>query len=192
MANELLYGDQIHLQNGYMGFQAGGFLDTYNNLPSPMLHCVATANSPTRAAGSGTWEVLSASGQAKGQPVLSGDLIHVHNLYSSDGGYLDTYDNVGSIQGSVGGMYVVGTSQAPDRDDLGTGRWRIFGQTSSPYDRRVRIGDVVHFWNLYQGSGGFLETNQNNDNPGLMLDVCTNAYYNRENVQVADWKILKA
>ncbi|QDO03775.1 hypothetical protein FNV62_53635 [Streptomyces sp. RLB3-17] len=76
MASELKYGDQIHLQNGYNGWQ-GGYLDTLNNHTTAGLkHYAAIADSPTRGTGTGTWEIISASGKAAGWPVLSGDLVH--------------------------------------------------------------------------------------------------------------------
>ena len=90
MANELKYGDQINLQNGYNGWQ-GGYLDTIN--PSTATGAksgVETATTPARGAGTGTWRILSASGKAAGQYVVSGDLIYLQNLYGGDGGYLDT------------------------------------------------------------------------------------------------------
>ncbi|MFF5960828.1 hypothetical protein [Streptomyces luteogriseus] len=193
MANELTYGDQIHLQNGYNGWQ-GGYLDTINNHTSAGLkHHVATADSPTRdTTGTGTWEIVSASGKAAGQPVLSGDLIHLRNLYAGDGGYLDAVNHATSVQKSVGGKYGVATAQSKDRTP-GSGRWRIFAQNSTSGDQNVRAGDVVHLWNTYDDNGGFLETNQNagGDTQGGKLDVCTNAYFNRGS-NVADWKISKA
>ncbi|MFI6055314.1 hypothetical protein ACIBCO_35150 [Streptomyces violascens] len=189
MANELKYGVQIHLQNGYNGWQ-GGYLDTINNSPTAGLkHNVRTADSPDRGKGTGTWEVISASGKAAGQPVLSGDLVHLRNLYAGDGGYLDTANHASAAQKSGGGKYDVSTAESKDRTP-GSGRWRIFAQTSTPGDQNVRAGDVVLLWNTYDDNGGFLETNQNATD-GDKLDVCTNAYYNRGS-NVADWKIHKA
>ncbi|SHI59596.1 hypothetical protein [Streptomyces sp. 3214.6] len=188
MANELKYGDQIHLQNGYNSWQ-GGYLDTLNHSPHAGLkHEVATADSPTRAQGSGTWEILSASGKAAGQPVLSGDLVHLRNLYGGDGGYLDTANHASTVQKSVGGKYDVSTAQATNRAP-GSGSWRILAQTSAPGDQNVREGDIVLLWNTYDDNGGFLEVNQNATNGGK-LDVCTNAYFNRGG-NFADWKISK-
>jgi hypothetical protein len=196
MANELKYGDKIHLQNGYDDFK-GGYLDTLNHHTSAGLkHHVATADSPTRAtgtgAGTGTWEVLSASGKAAGNPVVSGDLVHLRNLYSGDGGYLDVANHASTDQKNGGGKYDVATAESSDRAS-GSGKWRIFAPTSAPGDQNVRAGDIVHLWNTYDGNGGFLETNQHagGDTQGGKLDVCTNAYFNRAS-NVADWKIHKA
>ncbi|WP_406287830.1 hypothetical protein [Embleya sp. NBC_00896] len=189
MANEITYGTRIHLLNGYKSFN-GGYLDSIN--PSPLVgakYGVATSDSPDRGIGTGTWEVQSASGKAVGQPVESGDLIYLRNLYGGDGGYLDTNNHASTLQQSAGAKYDVSTSQTKDRAP-GTGRWRIFAQTSSPQDRYVRAGDVVHLWNTYGDNGGFLETN-NVGPAGDKYDVCTNAYYNRAD-HVADWRISTA
>lgn len=126
-----------------------------------------------------------------GTEVISGDLIHLRNLYGGDGGYLDTNGHATTDQKNSGGKFNVLTSQAKDRA-TGTGRWRIFAQTSNPLDQNVRIGDTVHLANLYGDNGGFLETNGGTTASGGKYDVCTNAYYNRSNSNVADWKIHKA
>ncbi|MBX4180298.1 hypothetical protein K3A88_39275, partial [Streptomyces geysiriensis] len=73
--------------------------------------------------------------------------------------------------------YDVHTAKTADRG-TGTAEWRIFGQTSTPQDTRLHIGDVVHLWNTYGGNGGFLETNGHGPATGK-YDVCTNAYFNR-------------
>ncbi|AZM53823.1 hypothetical protein DMA15_15575 [Streptomyces sp. WAC 01529] len=190
MANELKYGDQIHLQNGYNGWQ-GGYLDTNgHSTASGGKYQVSTTGTPSRAKGTGTWEVLSASGKAAGQPVVSGDVVYLRNLYGGDGGYLDTNGHASDPQKAAGARYDVSTSEARDRA-TGTGRWRIFAQTSSPADQKVRVGDIVHLWNLYGDNGGFLETNHTTTASGGKYDLCTNAYFNRSS-DVGLWKIHKA
>ncbi|MDC0773358.1 hypothetical protein [Streptomyces sp. HD] len=190
MANELKYGDQIHLQNGYNGWQ-GGYLDTNgHSAETGGKYAVSTNDSPTRAKGTGTWEILSASGKAAGQPVVSGDLVYLRNLYGGDGGYLDTNNHATADQKTAGAKFDVSTSQTRDRA-TGTGRWRIFAQTSTPADQNVRLGDTVHLWNTYGDNGGFLETNNHSSASGAKYDICTNAYFNRSS-NVADWKIHKA
>ena len=70
MADELKYGDQINLQNGYNGWQ-GGYLDTINpSTATGAKYGVETATTPARGAGTGTWRILSASGKAAGQYVV--------------------------------------------------------------------------------------------------------------------------
>jgi hypothetical protein len=184
MSNELKYGDQINLKNGYGGGQ-GGYLDTINNAPGAK-YGVETADSPARAKGTGTWEILSAMGKATGTVVHSGDLIYLRNLYGGDGGYLDT----NGYAKQAGAKYDVTTYATKDRAP-GTSRWRIFAQTSTPTDQDIRVGDTVHLWNTYDDNGGFLETNGNSTD-GDKYDVCTSAYYNRLSADVADWEIQRA
>ena len=189
MANELVYGDRIYLLNGYDGWQ-GGYLDTiHHSAAGGAKYGVETAETPTRGAGTGTWEILSPSGKAVGATVSSGDLIYLFNLYGGDGGYLDANGPADSAQKSDGGMYDVTTSQTVDRYP-GTGRWRIFARTSSPGDQAIRIDDVVLLWNTYAENGGFLETN-GLSTVGDKLNVCTNAYFNRS-ANVADWRVHRA
>ncbi|MFH8408110.1 hypothetical protein ACH4FX_25415 [Streptomyces sp. NPDC018019] len=190
MANELRYGDQIHLQNGYNGWQ-GGYLDTNGHSSAAGgKYQVSTADTPARGKGTGTWEIHSATGKPSGQPVVSGDLVYLRNLYGGDGGYLDSNGHASAAQKNSGALYDVSTSQSRDRA-AGTGRWRIFARSSSPADRNVRVGDVVHLWNTYGDNGGFLETNGHSTASGGKYDLCTNAYVNRSS-DVADWKIHKA
>ncbi|GAB3213469.1 hypothetical protein SAMN02745673_04535 [Marinactinospora thermotolerans DSM 45154] len=186
MANEIRYGGLIHLQNGYNNW-AGGYLDTNGHRPAPAKYGVSTADTPTRGAGTGTWEVLSATGKAAGSLVNSGDVIYLRNLYQDDGGYLDTNGHASDAQKQSGGKYDVSTSPGRDRAQ-GTGRWRILAQTSGTLDQSVRLGDVLLLWNLYD-NGSFLETNSTSG-AGL-YDVCTNAYFNRA-ADVAYWKALAA
>ncbi|MGW8530990.1 hypothetical protein [Nocardiopsis sp. NPDC055824] len=188
MANEIRFGDRIHLLNGYNGWH-GGYLDSINHRPAPAKYGVQTADTPTRGPGTGTWEILSPEGRATGANVLSGDVVWLRNLYGGDGGYLDTNGHASSTQKSAGAKYDVSTSQSRDRAE-GTGRWRIFAQTSIPTDQHVRTGDVLLIWNLYAGNGGFLETNQHSTE-GDKYDVCTNAYFNRA-ADVAYWKASRA
>ncbi|WP_202121474.1 hypothetical protein [Streptomyces sp. BA2] len=63
MANELKYGDQIHLQNGYNGWQ-GGYLDTNGHASdgqrtSGAKYDVSTSQSKDRAAGTGRWRIFA-------------------------------------------------------------------------------------------------------------------------------------
>lgn len=98
MANELRYGEQIHLQNGYNGWQ-GGYLDTNGHSgASGGKYAVSTADTPARGKGTGTWEILSASGKGAGQPVMSSDVVYLRNLYGDNGGFLET-NNVSTASG---------------------------------------------------------------------------------------------
>lgn len=187
MANELKYGDRVHLRNGYNNW-AGGYLDTNgHSTDSGGKYAVSTAESATRGAGTGTWEILSATGKATGTPVVSGDVIQLRNLYGGDGGYLDTNGHATTDQKNAGAKFNVSTSKDRDRAaGSGTGRWRVFAQASTPGDQHIRPGDVIHLWNVYADNGGFLETNGGGP-AGGKYDVCTNGYSNRAQ-NVADWK----
>jgi hypothetical protein len=188
MANELKYGDRVHLQNGFSSWQ-GGYLDT--NAPSSdsgAVYLVSTTDTPTRAPGSGTWEILSATGKNTGDLVLSGDVVCLRNLYGN-GSWLDTNGGADATQQTAGGKFNVLTSSAQDRA-TGTGRWRVTAKTSSPQDQSVRYNDVVQLWNLWADNGGFLGTNGGTPAVGGKYDVCTNAYWNRS-ADVADWRVVK-
>jgi hypothetical protein len=188
MANELKYGDRVHLQNGYSNWQ-GGYLDT--NSPSSdsgAVYGVSTADTPTRDPRTGTWEILSATGKNTGDLVLSGDVVYLRNLYGS-GSWLDTNGGADAAQKTAGGKFNVLTSSAKDRA-TGTGGCRVTARTSSPQDQSIRYNDVVQLWNLWADNGGFLETNGGTTAVGGKYDVCTNAYWNRAG-DVADWRVVK-
>lgn len=184
MANELIYGNQYYFQNGYNNW-AGGYLDTNGNAGAGALYNVSTAPTATRGPGTGTWEILSATGKALGQPVQSGDTVYLRNLYGP-GSYLDTNGWATAAQQSAGALYALTTSAGTDRAP-GTGRWRVFAQSSSPTDKSVRAGDTLLLQNLYQDFGGFLETNGNGTASGSAYSVCTNVYFNRA-ANVGLWK----
>jgi hypothetical protein len=115
MANELKYGDQVHLQNGYSSW-AGGYLDTNgHSSDGGAKYGVSTADSPTRGEGTGTWQILSAAGKAVGANVVSGDLVYLRNLYGGNGGYLDTNGHATDSQKDNGGKFNVLTSKDKDR-----------------------------------------------------------------------------
>jgi hypothetical protein len=51
------------------------------------------------------------------------------------------------------------TASPAKNQALGTGRWRVFAEGSTPTDSKVREGDVLHFLNGYDDwKGGFLDT----------------------------------
>ncbi|MGB8938805.1 MAG: hypothetical protein WCD21_00975 [Streptomyces sp.] len=190
MADVLKCGDKVHIQNGYDGWK-GGYLDTNGgSSQSGSLYGVSTADTPTRGKGTGTWEIISATGKNTGEQVLSGDVIHLRNLYANDGGYLDTNGGAGPDQ-TAAAKYDVTTHKDKDRASAGTASWRIFAQTSAPADQFVRTNDIVILWNLYSPTGSFLETNGGTTASGGKYDVCTSAYWNRSS-NVGDWRLIKA
>ncbi|MFF1714036.1 hypothetical protein [Streptomyces sp. NPDC058268] len=190
MADVLKYGDKVHIQNGYDGWK-GGYLDTNGgSSQSGSLYGVSTTDTPTRGKGTGTWEIISATGKNTGEQVLSGDVIHLRNLYANDGGYLDTNGGASPDQ-TAAAKYDVTTHKDKDRASVGTASWRIFAQTSAPADQFVRTNDIVILWNLYSPTGSFLETNGGTTASGGKYDVCTSAYWNRSS-NVGDWRLIKA
>ncbi|KJK33812.1 hypothetical protein UK15_38530 [Streptomyces variegatus] len=188
MANELHYGDRIHLQNLYQG--DGGFLETNGTSSAPGGRLlVNTATTATRGGGTGTWEILSGSCQAAGSPVKSGDIVYLRNLAENGtGGYLDINGPASNTQKTYGGLYDVITAWGKDRDE-NSSRWQIFDLTSNPGDGLVRFNDTVQLWNTYHNRGGFLETNDVSSTTGAKYDVDTNAYLNRGNANVTHWQI---
>jgi hypothetical protein len=185
VADVLKYGDKAHLQNGYNSWQ-GGYLDTNGHADcGGNKYNVSTADSPTRAPGTGTWEITSVTGKAVGAEVLSGDVIYLRNLYS-EGTYLDTCGHADC----GGNKYLVSTSPAKDRA-VGTGRWRVFAESSSPTDSQVREGDLVHLLNGYDDwNGGFLDTCGAGP-AGGKYGVSTSAYIDRGE-GTGTWKFSKA
>ncbi|WP_326763260.1 hypothetical protein OG978_47220 (plasmid) [Streptomyces sp. NBC_01591] len=189
MANELRYGDRLHLQNLYQG--DGGYLDTNGTSSAPGAKlAVSTAPTATRAPGTGTWEIVSGSCQAAGSPVRSGDIVYLRNLWDGNGGYLDVNGAASAGQQSSGGIYDVTTAWGKDRDE-NSSRWQIFDTTSAPLDGLVRFNDTVQLWSTYHNRGGFLDTNDVSTATGARYDVDTSAYSNRANADVAFWKVLR-
>jgi hypothetical protein len=148
MAN-LTYGTLYRIQNGYNGWM-GGYLDTRGNGCAGNVLCVSTATSFDRDQGSGTWQILSATGTPQGQPVVANDLVFLLNQYQGNGGYLDT-----RTAGCEGNLLCVSTAETSNRDQ-GSGTWRIITDSSGG---NVQEDEVVHLLNGYANfTGGFLDT----------------------------------
>jgi hypothetical protein len=122
----VLVGDNIHLQNLYLG--DGGYLDTNSSGCEGNKYCVSTANTPNRAnANTGTWKILSSNKQ-NGTSLLVNDDIYLQNLFSGDGGYLDT-----NSAGCEGNKYCVSTSVSKERaPGSGTNHWRLIARNPEP------------------------------------------------------------
>ncbi len=115
----LKYGQYVLIQNGYDNWES--YLDVCGGAPNcSNLYNVSMSPSPDRVSGSGSWEIISASGEAVGSPVLVGDSVHLLNKYGP-GSYLDTcgYTSCG------GNKYNVSTSRKANRDSRGSGIWRF-------------------------------------------------------------------
>lgn len=73
----------------------------------------------------------------------------------------------------------------------GTGRWRVFAETSSPDDSKVRFGDVVHLLNGWDDwNGGFLDTCGGGP-PESLYELSTSLYSDR-GLGTGKWKFFKA
>ncbi|WP_438030585.1 hypothetical protein [Sorangium sp. So ce233] len=192
MGDVLKYGDKVHIQNSYNDWQ-GGYLDTCGNSDTGIKYGVSTSATPTRAVGTGTWEILSATGKASGQEVLSGDIIYLKNLYGGNGGYLDACGHASPSPC----IYKVGTADQQDRASIGTAKWRVFAQTSAPIDNKVRENDIVHFFNESNhknAPGGFLDTygDASGISAGNKYNVVTCAYVDRAGKGTGSWRMIKA
>ena len=168
------------------GIGRGAYLDVNN--PGGDLYDVTTSKVNDRQTRSGTWEIVSATGKTAGSEVVSGDVIHLRNLYGSapdNGGFLD-------VNGSApaGNLYDVSTARKNDRQ-TGSGRWRVFAETSSPIDGKVRVGDTVRFLNGYSDwNGGFLDVNGGAPG-GNLYSVSTSRYSNRQTGS-GTWRFAKS
>ncbi|MFF9898958.1 hypothetical protein [Streptomyces longispororuber] len=94
MANELKYGEQIHLQNGYNGWQ-GGYLDTNGHASDSQKaagakYDVSTSQGRDRAAGTGRWRIFARTSDPADGTVRAGDVVHLWNTYGDNGGFLET------------------------------------------------------------------------------------------------------
>ena len=85
------YGDLIHLENQYN--DDGGYLDLHGS-NCYFRHCITTANSNTRHATSGTWEILTTEDENKAGCVAPHDTIILENKATWKGevpAYLSAY-----------------------------------------------------------------------------------------------------
>lgn len=160
-AQDLNYGDVIHLQNKWSNNYSGGFLDTRGYQKdfekTGNYLCVSTATSSNRADGSGSWKVISASGKAEGTSVRVGDIVHLQNQWNNgNGGFLDTRGYQKDFE-KTGNFLCVSTSKSDNRDS-GSGTWKISSpgkangsSISSNSDIQLQNG-----WNRF--GGGYLDT----------------------------------
>ncbi|MBS9426350.1 hypothetical protein [Photorhabdus caribbeanensis] len=185
MAGVILYGDKIHIKNNYNNGN-GGYLDAngYANVPEAKYN-VYTAASPNRDVGTGTWQILSASGKDIGAQVYSGDAVFLMNLYGNNGGYLNANGYAPSPE-----LYNVYTADQAARP-VDTLTWYIFSDTTSGYDSKVREGDIIRFLNGYSNvHGGFLDICFNATAYGALYNVYTSLFSNRGN-GTGTWNLSK-
>ncbi|MDR3082061.1 MAG: hypothetical protein LBV60_14250 [Streptomyces sp.] len=183
---QLTYGSNILLQNQYHG--NGGYLDTNGRSTRPRAAYDVSTNQTPNSRGSRTsvWKVVSATGKANGTRVTSGDVVYLINQFAG-GTYLDT----NGYSSRRGAKYDVSTTAVKDRGP-GTGKWHIFGKTSSPTDGHIRTDDNVHLLNDFgSANGGFLDTNGRAGRQGAKYDVSTSPYTDR-GTGTGSWKVLPA
>lgn len=135
-------GSIVNLQNRYPN--DGSYLDAWGEVwskpefaqvPTETMF-VSTHNNPDRDNGSGSWEIVSASGKSNGEPLVVGDRIHLKNMYPN-AGYLDACGWTEHLQvfdkftDQTGAVF---TTKSPNRDN-GTGIWIIrsaIGEDGTP------------------------------------------------------------
>ena len=157
-------GSIVHLQNQNSG--ESGYLDAwglvknkpeFSIVPTEIMF-VSTHPNPNRDNGSGSWEIVSATGKKDGAPLVYGDKIHLRNM-SPDAGYLDNcgwikdmpvFKKFNKIE-----KFAVFTAYSEDRDN-GTGTW-IIGSDTKYAGEPVLAGDGIALENGFTG-GGFLNT----------------------------------
>jgi len=129
-------GSVVHLQNRYPN--DGSFLDAwgavwskpeFNQVPTETMF-VSTHRKRDRDNGSGSWEIVSASGKSDGDPVAVGDRIHLKNMFP-DAGYLDAcgwVEHLRVFEKFADHTGAVFTTRSPNRDN-GTGVWIVRSAT---------------------------------------------------------------
>jgi DNA-binding winged helix-turn-helix (wHTH) protein len=161
---QIKVGSVVHLRNLYAG--ETGYLDVwglvrnkpeFSIVPTEIMF-VATHPNPNRDNGSGSWEIVSASGKKDGEPLVYGDKIHLRNIYP-EAGYLD---NCGWLKDMPvykkfvkAEKFAVFTAYSEDRDN-GTGTW-IVGSDTEFGGSPVLEEDGITLENGFPG-GGFLNT----------------------------------
>lgn len=130
--NVIKIGSVVNLQNRYPN--DGSYLDAwgqvwskpeFKKVPTETMF-VSTHRDPNRDNGSGSWEIVSASGKNKGEPLVVGDRVHLGNMYPN-AGYLDVCgwtEHLPVFEKFLDQTGAVFTTRSPNRDN-GTGTWII-------------------------------------------------------------------
>lgn len=130
--NVIKIGSVVNLQNRYPN--DGSYLDAwgqvwskpeFKKVPTETMF-VSTNRDPNRDNGSGSWEIVSASGKNKGQPLVVGDRVYLGNM-NPNAGYLDVCgwtEHLPVFEKFVDQTAAVFTTRSPNRDN-GTGTWII-------------------------------------------------------------------
>jgi len=205
-------GSIVNLQNRYPN--DGSYLDAwgsvwskseFNQVPTETMF-VSTHNNPDRDNGSGSWEIVSASGKSSGEPLVVGDRIHLKNMYPK-AGYLDACGWVEHLRvfdkflDQTGAVF---TTKSPNRDN-GTGIWIIRSATGED-GTSVLEGDSLAIESSYfindagkNRVSGFLnvagkvkDITSFNDYDGSRLVFTRNISYNQPVIDIWTITISKA
>jgi len=142
-------GSIVNLQNRYPN--DASYLDAWGavwskpefaQVPTETMF-VSTHDNPNRDNGSGSWEIVSASGKSNGEPLEVGDRIHLKNMYPN-AGYLDAcgwVEHLPVFSNYSNQMGTVFTTRSPDRDN-GTGIW-IIRSANELFGSPVLEGDSI-------------------------------------------------
>ncbi|MCY7348442.1 MAG: winged helix-turn-helix domain-containing protein [Pyrinomonadaceae bacterium] len=161
---QIKVGSIVNLRNQYS--DEAGYLDAwgvvrnkpeFSQVPTETMF-VSTHPNPNRDNGSGSWEIVSATGKRNGETLVFGDKIHLRNRHPNS----DYLDNCGWIMDmpvfkSVLNIekFAVFTTNSKDRDD-GTGTWIVKSDAESD-GSPVLEGDGISLENGFPG-GGYLNT----------------------------------
>ncbi|MGI8639473.1 MAG: winged helix-turn-helix domain-containing protein [Pyrinomonadaceae bacterium] len=160
---QIKIGSIVNLQN--QSSNEAGYLDAwglvknkpeFSIVPTEIMF-VSTHPNPNRDNGSGSWEIVSATGKKDGETLVYSDKIFLRNMYP-DAGHLDNcgwikdmpvYKNFRKAENAVF------TAYSEDRDN-GTGTWIVSSDTKFDGDA-VLEEDGISLENGFSG-GGFLDT----------------------------------
>ncbi|MFT3742892.1 MAG: transcriptional regulator [Pyrinomonadaceae bacterium] len=134
--SQIRIGSIVNLQNRYPN--DGSYLDAwgavwakpeFRQVPTETMF-VSTHVDPNRDNGSGSWEIISASGKGKEEPLVVGDRIHLRNMHPNAGyldacGWTEHLSVFEKFQDQTGAVF---TTRSPNRDN-GTGTWIIRSAT---------------------------------------------------------------
>jgi DNA-binding winged helix-turn-helix (wHTH) protein len=152
---QITIGSVVHLQNRYPN--DGSYLDAwgavwskpeFKQVPTETMF-ISTHNNPNRDNGSGSWEIVSASGKNSGEPLVVGDRIHLKNMYPN-AGYLDACgwtEHLPVLDKFLDQTGAVFTTRSPDRDN-GTGIWIVRSATEED-GTSVLEGDSIAIESSY-------------------------------------------
>lgn len=134
--SQIKIGSIVNLQNRYPN--DGSYLDAwgqvwakpeFKQVPTETMF-VSTHRESNRDNGSGSWELISANGKEKDEPLMIGDRIHLKNMHPN-AGYLDACgwtEHLRVFEKFLDQTGAVFTTRSPNRDN-GTGIWIIRSAT---------------------------------------------------------------